>query len=42
MAGFKITFFSGLSKKVSPRLLAYDVAQNAQNVFLDSGSIEGI
>ena len=42
MAGFKITFFSGLSKKVSPRLLADDVAQNAQNVFLDSGRIEGI
>ena len=42
MAGFKISFFSGLSKKVSPRLLADDVAQNAQNVFLDSGRIEGI
>ena len=42
MAGFKIQIFSGLSKKISPRLLAEDIAQNAQNVFLDSGRIEGI
>ena len=42
MAGFKISFFSGLSEKISPRLLPTDVAQNAQNVFLDSGRIEGI
>ena len=42
MAGFKLTTFTGLSKKVSPRLLPEDMAQNAQNVFLDSGRIEGI
>ena len=42
MAGFKLTRFTGLSKKVSPRLLPEDMAQNAQNVFLDSGRIEGI
>ena len=42
MAGFKLTTFSGLNKKVSPRLLPEDVAQDAQNVFLDSGRIEGL
>ncbi len=42
MAGFKLTTFTGLNKKVSPRLLPDDMAQNAQNVFLDSGRIEGI
>jgi hypothetical protein len=42
VAGFKLTTFTGLSKKVSPRLLPEDMAQNAQNVFLDSGRIEGI
>ena len=42
MAGFKLTTFTGLSKKVSPRLLPEDMAQDAQNVFLDSGRIEGI
>ena len=42
MAGFKLTTFTGLSKKVSPRLLPEDMAQNAQNVFLDSGRIQGI
>lgn len=42
MAGFKLTTFTGLSKKVSPRLLPEDMAQEAQNVFLDSGRIEGI
>lgn len=42
MAGFKLTTFSGLNEKVSPRLLPEDMAQNAENVFLDSGRIEGI
>tara|TARA_Y100001937_G_scaffold12424_1_gene15749 strand:- start:2660 stop:4336 length:1677 start_codon:yes stop_codon:yes gene_type:complete len=42
VAGFKLTTFTGLNKKVSPRLLPDDMAQNAQNVFLDSGRIEGI
>ena len=42
VAGFKLTTFSGLNKKVSPRLLPEDVAQDAQNVFLDSGRIEGL
>jgi hypothetical protein len=42
VAGFKLTTFSGLNEKVSPRLLPEDMAQNAENVFLDSGRIEGI
>lgn len=42
MAGFKLTTFTGLSKKISPRLLPEDMAQDAKNVFLDSGRIEGI
>tara|TARA_X000000950_G_scaffold206442_1_gene248364 strand:+ start:1178 stop:2869 length:1692 start_codon:yes stop_codon:yes gene_type:complete len=42
VAGFKLTTFSGLNKKVSPRLLPEDVAQDTQNVFLDSGRIEGL
>jgi hypothetical protein len=42
VAGFKLTTFTGLNKKVSPRLLPEDMAQDAQNVFLDSGRIEGI
>lgn len=42
MAGFKLTTFSGLNTKISPRLLPEDVAQNAKNVFLDSGRIEGL
>ena len=42
MAGFKITAFSGLNEKIAPRLLPEDVAQNAENVFLDRGRIEGL
>ena len=42
MAGFKLTTFSGLNKKVSPRLLQDSVAQNAENAFLDSGRLEGL
>ena len=42
MAGFKLTTFTGLNKKISPRLLPEDVAQDAENVFLDSGRIEGL
>lgn len=42
MAGFKLTTFSGLNKKVSPRLLSDSIAQNAENAFLDSGRLEGL
>ena len=42
MAGFKLTTFTGLNKKISPRLLPEDMAQDAENVFLDSGRIEGL
>jgi len=42
MAGFKLTTFSGLNEKISPRLLPEDMAQNAENVFLDSGRIESL
>ena len=42
MAGFKINTFSGLNKKVSPRLLPDTVAQDTQNSFLDSGRLEGL
>lgn len=42
MAGFKLTAFSGLNEKIAPRLLPEDVAQNAENVFLDRGRIEGL
>tara|TARA_R100000742_G_C4279668_1_gene105161 strand:- start:9306 stop:10982 length:1677 start_codon:yes stop_codon:yes gene_type:complete len=42
MAGFKLTTFTGLSTKISPRLLPEDMSQNAQNVLLDAGRIEGI
>lgn len=42
MAGFRLTAFSGLNEKIAPRLLPEDVAQNAENVFLDRGRIEGL
>lgn len=42
MAGFRLTTFSGLNEKIAPRLLPEDVAQNAENVFLDRGRIEGL
>jgi hypothetical protein len=42
VAGFKLTTFSGINKKISPRLIPEDMAQDAQNVFLDSGRIEGL
>lgn len=42
MAGFKLTTFSGLNEKISPRLLPEDMAQNAENVFLDSGRIDSL
>ena len=42
MAGFKLTTFSGLNKKISPRLLPEDMAQSTENAFLDSGRLEGL
>ena len=42
MAGFKLQTFSGLNKKISPRLLPDDVAQEATNAFLDRGRLEGL
>jgi len=42
VAGFRLTAFSGLNEKIAPRLLPEDVAQNAENVFLDRGRIEGL
>ena len=42
MAGFRLTTFSGLNEKIAPRLLPEDVAQDAENVFLDRGRIEGL
>jgi hypothetical protein len=42
VAGFKLTTFSGLNKKISPRLLPEDVAQATENAFLDRGRLEGL
>ncbi len=42
MAGFRLTAFSGLNEKIAPRLLPEDVAQDAENVFLDRGRIESL
>jgi hypothetical protein len=42
VAGFKLTTFSGLNKKISPRLLPEDMAQSTENAFLDSGRLEGL
>lgn len=42
MAGFKLQTFSGLNKKISPRLLPDDVAQETTNAFLDRGRLEGL
>jgi hypothetical protein len=42
VAGFKLQTFSGLNKKISPRLLPDDVAQEATNAFLDRGRLEGL
>jgi len=42
MPGFKIQTFSGLNKKIGPRLIPEDMAQTAQNCLLDSGRLEPI
>jgi hypothetical protein len=42
VAGFKLQTFTGLNEKLSPRLLPEDVAQEAQNVFLDRGRLEAL
>ena len=42
MAGFKLQTFSGLNKKISPRLLPDDVAQETSNAFLDRGRLEAL
>ena len=42
MAGFKLQTFSGLNKKISPRLLPDDVAQETNNAFLDRGRLEAL
>jgi hypothetical protein len=42
VAGFRLTAFSGLNEKIAPRLLPEDVAQDAENVFLDRGRIESL
>lgn len=42
MAGFKLQTFSGLNKKIGPRLLPEDVAQETTNTFLDRGRLEGL
>ena len=39
MAYFKIISFSGMAPQVSPRLLAEDIAQTAQDVNLESGRL---
>ncbi len=42
MAGFKLNTFGGLNKKIAPRLLPEDVAQETSNTFLDRGRLEGL
>ena len=42
MAGFKLNTFGGLNKKIAPRLLPEDVAQETSNAFLDRGRLEGL
>ncbi len=42
MPGFKIQTFSGLNKKVSPRLIPEDMAQTSQNCLLESGRLESL
>jgi len=42
VAGFKLQTFTGLNEKLSPRLLPEDVAQEAENAFLDRGRLEAI